>query len=217
MPEHDFDAMRRAMVASQLRTNAVDDARVLAAMGAVPRERFVPADKAGVAYADMTLPIGAGREINLPMTTGLLFTETAPGPGDKMLIVGAATGYAAALAARLAGHVVALDSDPALLAAARIALAEMANVTIAEGPLVGGWPEGAPYDVIIVDGAVEHLSEALADQLAEGGRLAAGVIDRGICRLVSGRKRGGAFGVAAFAEAEAALLPGFARPKEFAF
>lgn len=215
--ESDFDAMRRAMVASQLRTSAVNDTRVLAAMGAVPRERFLPVESAGVAYADMTLPLGGGREINLPMTTGLLLTETAPGAAESVLVVGAGTGYAAALASRLAARVVALESDPALVAKARETLADYPNVEVVVGPLEAGWAAGAPYDAIVIDGAGEHVPEALADQLAEGGRLAGGVIERGVSRLVSGRKLGGAFGVSAFIEAEAVPLPGFARPKEFVF
>lgn len=205
------------MVASQLRTNAVDDARVVAAMAAVARERFVPEDKVALAYADTMLALGGGRAMNLPMATGRLLTDAAPIAGDHVLVVGAGTGYAAALAARLGGNVVALEQDPALASRARAALADRANVEVVEGPLAEGWPAGAPYEVILIDGAGELLPDAIIAQLAEGGRFAGGVIEKGVARLVRGRKQGGAFGASVFAEIESARLPGLAKTVEFVF
>jgi len=208
--------MRRAMVASQLRTTAVNDARVVAAMGQVPRERFVPADKSRLAYADMALPIGDGRAINPPMVIGRLLTEARPDTNDRVLLVGAGTGYAAELLARLVGTVVALEQDAALLACARAAVTA-ANVRLVEGDLAAGWGEGAPYDLIVIDGAVEQVPPTLVEQLADGGRLVAPIMEQGVTRLSIGRRAGGGFGMTSFADSAAAPLPGFARPVEFSF
>lgn len=212
-----MDAARRAMVASQLRTNAVSDPRVVAAMGAVPRERFVSADRAAVAYVDTVTPLGGGRALNPPMVTGRLLTEARVAPGEAVLVVGAATGYAAALLDALGAKVTALESDPALAAAARAALADRPNVTLVEGPLAEGWAAGAPYALIFVDGAVETISQALVGQTEDGGRIAAALNDRGVTRLAIGRRAGGGFGMVAFADAEAAPLPGFGAPAAFVF
>lgn len=214
---HDFEAMRLAMVESQLRTTAVDDARVVRAMAAVARERFVPADKVALAYADMLVPIGNGRRMNLPMATGRLLTELALTPDDHVLVVGSGSGYTAALCAELCKSVVALEEDEALAALGADSLAAYANVKQAHGVLAEGWAKGAPYDAILVDGAIEHLPDALIDQLADGGRLVAGVVEDGVTRLVYGRKHGEAFGTAAFVDAQSASLPGFDRPAEFVF
>lgn len=214
---HDFEAMRMAMVESQLRTTAVDDPRVVRAMAAVARERFVPADKAALAYADMLVPIGNGRRMNLPMATGRLLTELALTPDDHVLVVGSGGGYTAALCAELCKSVVALEEDEALAALGADSLAAYANVEQAHGALAKGWAKGAPYDAILVDGAIEHLPDTLIDQLADGGRLGAGVVEDGVTRLVYGRKHGEAFGTAAFVDAQSASLPGFQRPAEFVF
>ena len=216
MTEQNFESMRMAMVSNQLRTTAVNDARVVDAMRAVPREDYVPTDRAAVAYVDTLVPLGGGRLLNSPMATGRLLTEIGAQPGDRALIVGAATGYSAALLARLVSHVVALDEDAGLIAKAR-AVGLPANVAVVEGPLAAGWASSAPYDLILIDGAVEQVPQALIDQLADGGRLAAAVIERGVSRLSIGRKAGAAFGMVAFADAEAAPLPGFARPAAFTF
>ncbi|UAK26701.1 protein-L-isoaspartate O-methyltransferase family protein [Sphingomonas nostoxanthinifaciens] len=205
--------MRRAMVASQLRTTAVNDVRVVTAMGAVPREAFVPAAQAPLAYIDASLPLGHGRALPTPMVLGRLLTEARVRPTDRVLVVGAATGYAAAVLAQLAAGVVALEEEPALMASAPLP----ATVTIAQGPLVAGWPNAAPYDVILFDGAVEHVPDAIVAQLAEDGRIAAGIVENGVTRLAIGRKAGSSFAMACFADAEVPVLPGFARPPGFRF
>ena len=120
MTEQNFEAMRRAMVESQLRTTGVSDPRVIAAMAETPRERFVPAERRALAYTDRPVTLGEGRALNPPEATGRLLTAADVRPADHVLIVGAATGYTAALLARLAGHVAALEEDPALLAQARV-------------------------------------------------------------------------------------------------
>jgi protein-L-isoaspartate(D-aspartate) O-methyltransferase len=216
MTEHNFEQMRRAMVASQLRTTGVSDPRVLAAMGAVPRERFVPADRASTAYAEAAIPLGEGRSLSAPMALGKLLSEADPMPGDRALVVGAGTGYAAAVLARLVGSVFAIEENPALLKKARSLLGSEA-VELVKGDLVKGCKKHAPYDLILIDGAVEHLPDALIDQLADGGRLATGLIEHGVQRLAIGRRAGGAFGVNTFADAESAVLPGFAKPPAFRF
>ncbi len=212
-----FAEQRRAMVDSQLRPNAVNDARVVRAMGEVPREAYLPASCAAVAYADVKLPLGAGRTSNPPIATGRLLTEAAVRPSDRVLVIGAAGGYAAAVLARLCDHVVALESLAELAAAARTALADSAQVEVVEGPLEAGWAADAPYDLVVIDGAVEQVPPAIADQLAPGGRLVTGLIDRGVVRLAAGRRSAGGFGLLDFADVDAAHLPGFAPRQGFVF
>ena len=214
---HDFAAMREAMVESQLRTTGVDDVRVVKAMANVPREQFVPEARRATAYAEMLVPLGDNRRLNLPMATGRMLAELALRPGEKLLIIGAATGYAAAVCDRLGAAITALESAAGLLGAAREALAGQARISLVEGPLAAGWPDAAPYDAILVDGAVEQLPDAFGEQLAEGGRLAGAVLENGVARLVFGRRQGGAFGYAAFADVASAPLPGFERARAFSF
>jgi protein-L-isoaspartate(D-aspartate) O-methyltransferase len=211
-----YQPMRRAMIASQLRTTGVDDPRVLAAIDAVPRELFVPEERIALAYADCLVPLGGGRALNPPMTIGRLLTEAAPRPADRALVVGAATGYSAAVLARLVGSVVALEEDRALAERAKTALAGSAVVLI-EGPLARGHAQGAPYDLILIDGAVELVPDALIAQLRDGGRLAAAILDEGVTRIAIGRKAGEGFGMVSVADAAASVLPGFARARAFTF
>lgn len=216
MSDYDFEHMRRAMVASQLRTTGVADARVLAAVGDVPREHFVPEGRIAAAYSDALVPLGGGRELNPPLATARLLSEAGPRGHERALVVGAATGYSAALLDRLAASVVAVEEDAGLAASARQALAGT-NVALVEGPLADGHASGAPYDLILIDGAVESVPEAIVGQLAEGGRLATAILDRGVTRLAIGRRGGGGFGLTTFTDAAAAILPGFARPRTFSF
>src|SRR5687768_7258924 len=171
MTEHNFEHMRRAMIASQLRTTGTNDARVLAAMGEVPRERFVPAARVSLAYADALVPLKPGRDFNSPMALGRLLTEAAPKAGERALVVGAATGYAAAVLARLVGTVVAVEEDEELAGVARAALAGSV-VRLVEGPLAQGCADGAAYELILNDGALLGVADALVAQVAHGGRLA---------------------------------------------
>jgi len=212
--EQNFEQMRHAMVVSQLRTTGVSDARVVAAMGEVARERFVPEDRAPIAYADLVLPIAPGRGLNPPMVTGRLLTEAQVSPGDKALVVGAATGYSAALLERLGAEVVAVEEDADLLATGKKAVP---GVTWVKGAPSAGSKKGAPYSLILIDGAVERIPQTLIDQLADGGRLVGVLIDNGVSRLVSGVRAGQGFGTQAFADADAARLPGFEAPAAFSF
>lgn len=217
MSNPDFQAMRRAMVDSQLRTNAVNDPRVMAAIEAVAREEFVPAERKSTAYTDRAVPLSAGRAMNPPLATARLIVEAGIGPSDTVLIVGAASGYAAAIVAGLAASVVALESDADLLATAKTQLKGLSNVSVVSGDLTKGSTKGAPFDVILVDGAVEEIPEAFAKQLAEGGRLAAAIAENGVTRLVIGYKSGDVIGYDRIMDAEAVVLPGFAKPAGFAF
>lgn len=214
MTEQNFEQMRHAMVVSQLRTTGVNDPRVVAAMGEVARERFVPADKAAIAYADLSLPIAPGRALNSPMVTGRLLTEAQVTPGDNALVVGAATGYSVALLGKLGASVVAVEEDEDLFAAGAKAAP---GATWVKGALAAGSKKGAPYSLILIDGAVEQIPQALIDQLADGGRIVGALIDNGVARLVSGVRAGKGFGTQAFADADAAHLPGFAAPPGFSF
>lgn len=210
-------AMRHAMVASQLRTNAVSDLRIVAAMSGIPREDFLPTDARAVAYRDTAIAVGGGRGINPPLATARLLMVAELADTDRVLLIGAAGGYAAAILAGMVAHVTALESDPALLAVARTALGGVENVDVVTGPLERGWAAGAPYDVLVVDGAVESLPGELVAQVRTDGRVVGGLIERGVTRLAAGRRSAGGFGLTAFVDSECVTLPGFARPPAFRF
>ena len=209
-------AMRAAMIDSQLRTNDVIDPDVVAAMAAVPREAFVPAALSGVAYMDRAIALGDGRALNPPLVTGRLLVEAAVRPGMRVLLVGAATGYTAALLAKLGAEVHAVEERADLIEAARAAAGDSA-IAWTQGPLAAGAPKAAPFDRIIIEGAVETLPDALVAQLAEGGRIVAARRDGSVSRLVQGVKAGGIVALRAFADMDVAPLPGFAAPKGFRF
>ena len=216
MTEHNFEHMRQAMVARTLRTTGVNHPRVLAAMGAVPRERFVPKDRIPAAYADINIPLGGNRELNSPMALGRMLSELSPQEDESALVIGAATGYAAAVMARLAGSVVATEEDPALIETARTALSGN-KITLVKAPLTQGYAEGGPYDLILIDGAVEFVPQAIIDQLVDGGRLAAAILDQGVSRISIGRRAGDGFGLAPVTDWASATLPGFLKPRTFSF
>jgi protein-L-isoaspartate(D-aspartate) O-methyltransferase len=216
MTEHNFEHMRRAMVASSLRTTGVSDPRVLAAIGAVPRERFVPQARIAVAYADTLVPLGNDRDLNSPLALGRMLSEARPEPHERALVIGAATGYAAAVMERLAGSVVAVEEDPELLRVARETLAGT-SVELVEGPLNQGHSAGAPYDFILIDGAVESVPDAIVAQLTDGGRLATAILDRGVTSIALGRRAGEGFGIAPISDSASAILPGFSKARAFTF
>ena len=166
MTEQNYEQMRRAMVASQLRTTAVNDPRVVAAMGKVARERFVPVAQASLAYLDKTLPIINGRGMASPMVVGRLLTEARVKQTDNALVIGAGSGYSAAVLAELAANVIALEQDKGMVGNAPLP----ANVSRANGPLAKGWAKSAPYDLILFDGAVEQIPPASACSAVAGWR-----------------------------------------------
>lgn len=208
----DFRAARSAMVDSQLRPQGVTDPRVLKAMGEVERERFLPPETRPLAYVDRAVRIGNGRFMAAPAMLGQLLTQMAPEPGQKALVVGAGSGYSAAVLAAMGLDVVALESDGELAV-----LARNAKVKLVEGPLVEGCAAAAPYDQILIDGAVSFIPDAIVDQLADGGRLGGALIVGGVSRLIVGRKAGGAFGYLSIGDFGAPALPGFDRAQTFTF
>jgi len=216
MTEHVFEPMRRSMVASQLRTTGVNDPRVVEAMGEVPRERFVPQDRLALAYADALVPVAPGRALSPPMALGRLLTEARLHGHERALVIGAATGYSAAILARLVASVVALEEDEELFAFAVKALAG-SGVEMVKGPLAKGYAKGAPYDFILIDGAAEQVPLAIVAQARDGGVIALAVLEDGVSRLAVGRVAAGAFGAMVFADAETAPLPGFEKPRGFSF
>lgn len=209
-PAPDYAAARQAMVDSQLRPEGVTDPLVIAAMAAVPRERFVPEEARAIAYSDRPVPLGEGRALAPPAALGALLNALRPAPGERAIVVGAGPGYSAAVLAAIGLEVIALD-------AAGAGAAEGVAFERVHGPLEGGYAKGAPYDLILIDGAVAMIPEALIAQLADGGRLGAALIENGITRLIVGRKSGNAFGHRMIGDAGVPPLPGFDRPLAFTF
>ena len=165
-----------------------------------------------MAYVDRAVPIGDGRYLPAPAVLGSLLTQMMPLRGQRALVVGAGLGYSAAVLQAMGVIVTALESSTPLAAAAR-----SGGLEVSEGPLNAGWKKGAPYDQILIDGAVECIPDAIVDQLADGGRLGAALLERGITRLIVGRKVGGAFGYLSLSDAGVPALPGFTRPRAFTF
>jgi protein-L-isoaspartate(D-aspartate) O-methyltransferase len=217
----DFAAARRHMVDGQVRTADVTDLRIISAMLEVPRERYVPAQAAGLAYLDLGMGLKdagvATRSLLKPMVLAKLIQAADLAADAKVLVVGCATGYSAAVLAKIAGQVVALEQDEKLRGIALATLAGEANVTVEKGPLVDGWAQGAPYDAILVDGAIEELPQTLARQLKDGGRLVCVMGSSPGASAMVYRKSGGELSGRAIFDAAAGLLPGFAKAAVFAF
>jgi protein-L-isoaspartate(D-aspartate) O-methyltransferase len=211
-PIPDFAAAREAMVESQLRPQGVTDPAVIAAMTRIPREKFLPSHTRPLAYVDRAVSIGEGRFLSAPAVLGQLLTQMMPEVGQRALVVGAGTGYSAAVLGAMGLEVIAVESAPELAAAAR-----KLGVKVVEGLLEAGFAASAPYDQVLIDGAVETISDAIVAQLADGGRLGTAIIDRGVSRLVVGRKAGGVFGFLSIGDAGVPALPGFSRPRAFTF
>lgn len=168
-----FAAEREAMVEAQLRRRGITEPRVLDAFRAVPREAFVAADVAHLAYGDHPLPIAGGQTISQPYIVGLMIQAAAVGEGDKVLEVGSGSGYAAAVMSRIADRVIGIERVPELAELGRDRMQRLAfdNVQIVEADGSLGWAEEAPYDAILVAASGSHVPPALLDQLAPGGRL----------------------------------------------
>jgi protein-L-isoaspartate(D-aspartate) O-methyltransferase len=211
-PIPDLAAARAAMVENQLRPQGVTDPAVLDAMGSVPRENFLPAETRPLAYVDRAVSMGGRRFLPAPAVLGSLLMQMMPVRGQRALVVGAGTGYSAAVLQAIGLIVTALDSSPELAAVARAS-----GIDVVEGPLEAGWTAAAPYDQILIDGAVEYIPDSIVEQLAQGGRLGTALVDRGITRLIVGRKAAGAFGYLSLSDAGVPVLPGFVRPAAFTF
>jgi protein-L-isoaspartate(D-aspartate) O-methyltransferase len=225
----DFRTARRTMVDGQVRTNDVTNPRLIAAMLDVPREVFVPESLAALAYVDRDLPLDGAdktataknqsRWLIKPMVLARLVQAADPGLQDRILVVGAGTGYSAAVMGRLAVTVTALEENAQLAKRAQSVLSErgVGNVTVVRGPLTEGWPTASPYDVILVDGGVEWIPDALFGQLGAAGRLVAAVIAGMVGKgMLFQSDRGEVSGRALF-DAMAPVLPGFQKAPAFVF
>lgn len=216
-------AARENMLKSQILTGHVLDPRILDALMNVAREDFVPDPFKGSAYVDQEIPLGNGRFMMEPLDFARLLKYAAIGEGETVLAVACATGYSAAVLSHLARRVVAVEEEPALAETASALLKSCPNVTFRKMPLVSGSTEAAPYDVILIEGAVEHVPQALCDQLREGGRLITAEHDAeamvgsaGLSKLSEYRKVRGALYKTVLRDANMALLVAFRRKRPFA-
>jgi protein-L-isoaspartate(D-aspartate) O-methyltransferase len=186
-------AARRAMIDNQLRPEAVTDGAVLAAMAGVPREDFVPGDLRSSAYADRIITLGDGRAMMPPAAIGRLLSELAPTAGERALVVAAGSGYSAALLQHIGLDVTSID---------------------------GPGPDGAgelPFNLVLIDGAVDAVPQGLVDLLGPGGRLGTAIRDRGVTRLAVGREVGGRLGLRTIVDANVPALPQFEQRQPFTF
>ncbi|MEE4153248.1 MAG: protein-L-isoaspartate O-methyltransferase [Erythrobacter sp.] len=187
---------RKAMVDSQLRTSGVNEEYVLARMLAVPRENFVPADKAPLAYIDRTLALGNGAVLAPPLFYGKVLVEAAPRRDDRVLVISAGTAYLAELVRPLVRSV---DQIPA------------------EEAAVNAPAAGESYSLILVDGAIEELRDSVSARLEEGGRLVGGMVLRQVTRLASGRKIAGRVSLLPIEDIGIPVLAAFAAPRKWSF
>ncbi|HXQ42941.1 MAG TPA: protein-L-isoaspartate O-methyltransferase [Candidatus Udaeobacter sp.] len=215
----DYELARRNMVDSQIRTNKVTNAELLKALEVVPRERFVPPEWAHAAYVDENLPLAPGRYLMEPMVFARLVQLADPQVTDRVLVVGSGSGYGAAVLANLVRSVVALESDSGLAARGREQFARLRidGATQVDGPLTEGWILKAPYEIILVEGAVEVLPGTLFEQLADGGRLVAVVETDGIGRATLFDKRNDVLSHRTVFDASVPVLPGLKRKRGFVF
>lgn len=217
-----FSTARQKMVDGQVRTTDVTDRRILDAMLMVPREAFVPAGRQALAYLDLDLDVSEGvakRFLIKPALTGKLLQAAEIGEGDNVLVVGCATGYLAALTAKLARQVTATECDSALVAKAKDIFAGLglANVTCKAAACADGDTTAAPYDVIVLNGATEVTPEGLFDQLREGGRLVGVSAETQPSRAMIVTRSHGEFGHRALFDAAAPVLPGLEKAAAFVF
>ncbi len=227
MTANDFALARKLMVDGQLRPSKVNDKRVLDAMRTLPRERFVPRDCAELAYIDADVKLAGpaimgARVLMKPLVQARLIQLAAPRAGEAALIVGSGTGYAAAVLAFCGVRVIALEEDEALAAIARAALADLpegsAPVTQVAGKLAKGWAASAPYDLVLIEGAVRTIPDAIAQQVSAHGRLVTVLWpeDAASYAALAEPSTGGLRAVAAF-DASTALLPSLIPAKSFTF
>lgn len=211
----DFSVARLNMVESQVRPNGITDRRIIAAIETVPREHFVPESRRDVAYMDEDVPLDAHghRALIEVMAFARMLQHAAIKPTDKVLLVGAGTGYGAAVVSQIGAEVVALESDPQLVHHARRNLDGHANVKVVEGALSAGAPGAQPFDVILLEGRAEEVPQALLDQLADGGRLVGVVGEAEIAQACVYSRSGGAVAVRQVFDASVSELPGLKKKR----
>lgn len=214
-----FAAARTHMIDGQLKPNNVTMPRLIEVLGSLPRELFVPKALRGVAYLDEDIEVAPGRYLLEPMVFSRLLQDVKVSDSDVALDIGCATGYSTAVLSQLAAAVVAVDESPDLVAEATARLAELeyGNAAVNEGPHAAGAPGEAPFDVILINGAVDQVPDTLFDQLAEGGRLACVLNVGGVGKASVFIKEGGVIGRRELFDANVPPLPGFAVDKGFVF
>jgi protein-L-isoaspartate(D-aspartate) O-methyltransferase len=218
-----FSTARQNMVDGQVRPSDVTDLRIIDAMLAVPREAFVPEGQRALAYLDLDLDVSEGasekRFLIKPVVTAKMLQAAEIKDTDNVLVVGCATGYTAALVARLAGRVTATEGDPVLAAKAKDVLTqfEVPNVTVGVAPSAEGYPANAPYDVIVLNGATEVTPDRLYRQLKDGGRLVGVFAMTQPPRAMIVTRSHGDFGNRALFDAVVPVLPGLERVPAFVF
>lgn len=189
----DSAAARRAMIDSQLRVSGVNDEWVLAAMGSVAREDFVPAAARGHAYIDRAVPLDAAHALPAPLVHGRMLSEAAPRADDRVLVITCGSDYLAALVRSVAASVTVVPASE-----------------VAQG-------FGGDYSLVLIDGAIEQLPAQIVKTLGEGGRIVTGLVERGVTRLAVGRKVAGTISLLAIADMGIPVLPEFAAPKSWSF
>ena len=195
----DFAAARRAMIDSQLRVSGVNEDWVLTAMGEIPREDYVPAAARSHAYIDRAIALGDGHALPAPLVHGRMLAEAAPQADDKVLLVSCGSNYLAALVNAITGSVTVVPAAEAT-----------------SGEKSAGKDKGS-YSLLLIDGAIEQLPDSLAAQLAEGGRVVTGLVDRGVTRLAAGRKIGGAISLLPLTDIGIPVLGEFAAKRGWSF
>lgn len=220
----DYSAARRFMVDGQIRTNKVTDERLIEALADLPREKFARGAQQARAYVDDDLPLGNGRHMMEPMVLARLMQSLQLLDGDKVLVVGANTGYSAALAARMGGIVTALESDAGLAETAKSVLGSLSlSANLVTGALRDGHSASGPFKAIIIEGAVEEIPAQLIQQLREGGKLVTVLrgeqdgVGRAVMLTRVGSAADGTATKRVLFDANTPLLPGFERARTFAF
>lgn len=215
----DFSAARENMIDCQIRTNKVTHPGILSAMSEVPRELFVPGPLQTRAYVDEDLILEGGRALMEPLVLARLLQEADPGPEEVALVVGAGTGYSVAILAQLCGTAVGIEKNKDMVKSASNVFSELGldNAVMIAGDISKGYPKQAPYDLILIDGAVAEIPAKLCEQLTDGGRLVAVEKSEGVGRATVVLRRGNAFGRRGFCDVNIPFLPEFAPEETFVF
>ena len=218
--EHSFQTQRYNMIEGQLKPNKIINPAVLEAFSTIARENFVPAGHKKQAYCESKIALSVTRHLMEPMNLAKLIQAVQPKNTDKSLVIGSASGYSAAILAHLTTEVHALENDKDLSAQATTALKKtgLHNICFHTAPLTEGAPKHGPYDLILIDGAISELPEAITNQLSEGGRIVTLLQKKNqFCQGTLYQKNGDNLSSIPLFETEAFVLPGFEKAKSFSF